>query len=92
MEMREIMDMVEMPIKQRGPMTTIGTKETRFGVWQLTFNRVVLADSEKFLSVSEAENAARREVERNPARYRLHSDVGYGHLAPRFDQSPDEHR
>lgn len=78
MEMREIMDMVE----QR--MTTIGTRETKHGVWQLTYDRVVLADSEKYLSVSEAEDAARREVARNPARNRLHSDVGYGHLAPRL--------
>lgn len=66
--------------------TTIGTKETNYGVWQLTFNGVVLSDSSKFLSVDEAESAARTEVARCPARNYLHSDVGYGYLAARFSR------
>lgn len=66
-------------------MTTVGTRETARNVWQLTFNGRVLSDSEKFLSVSAAENAARVEVAISPAVRRLHIDVGYSHLAPRFN-------
>lgn len=65
-------------------MTNIGTKETAKNIWQLTFNGRVLSDSDKYFSVVAAEAAARAEVAHNPAVRRLSSDVGYGHLAPRF--------